>query len=352
MKMSPINHKTEKPTVAIITRTKNREILLSRTIESVFNQTYKDFVLVIVNDGGNKASVDSLIEKYAKDKNKVLHLHSSTSRGRWPAANRGINESESKYVTLLDDDDTWAPKFLEKTIAFLENNPESGAITGSDKITEEVVGSKIVIKNKEPFFRYGMPPTLFEMCGYNNIHTGAFIYKRSVYKKIGLYDQLLPVLGDWDFNIRFLREFDIGVVPTSLANAHHRPKNSNINYENTVIGGVAEHHKTRSKILNKFLREDLKSNSLGFGFMINFLGSENGFRHQVNKIEAEISDIKNKVSEVHEINELTQSIDERQKILVSFQEIPIDRKLRKYIKSLPKRLRARGGHKSHNSKNT
>ncbi len=347
--MSQPQDRTKNPTVAIITRTKNREVLLRRTIESVFSQTYKDFVLVIVNDGGSKTKVDTLIEKCAKDKNKVLHIHNSSSKGRWPAANRGINESQSKYVTLLDDDDTWTPKFLEETIAFLENNPESGVITESDKITEEIIGNKVITKNKEPFFRYGMPPTLFEMCAYNNIHTGAFVYERNVYEKVGLYDQQLPVLGDWDFNIRFLREFDIGVIPVPLANAHHRPKNLDVNCENTVIGGVAEHHKTRSQILNKFLREDLKGNSLGFGFMINLLGYENGFRHQINEIDAKASDIKNKLNEVHEINGLTYSINERLKILINLQQTPIDRKMRQYVKNLSKRLRAKDDRKDHKS---
>ncbi|MGR9051111.1 MAG: glycosyltransferase family 2 protein [Gammaproteobacteria bacterium] len=101
------------PIVAIITRTKNRNILLRRAIESVLGQHFRNWLMVIVNDGGDAEAVDRLVAEYEsqfRGRSKVIH--NPNSLGMEAASNVGIKNSDSRYLVIHDDDDSWHPAFL------------------------------------------------------------------------------------------------------------------------------------------------------------------------------------------------------------------------------------------------
>src|SRR5688572_27059131 len=96
--------------VAIITRTKNRELLLGRAIQSVLAQTFADFVHVVVNDAGNVAKVEELTGQYQeKYAGRLQLIHRESSTGMEAASNAAIKASQSDYVVIHDDDDSWEP---------------------------------------------------------------------------------------------------------------------------------------------------------------------------------------------------------------------------------------------------
>ena len=98
--------------VAIITRTMNRPILLRRAAQSILNQTFKDYIWVIVNDG-EKEPVSDVVSNFPED--TVIVIHNPKPVGLEAASNIGLKSSDSEYVVVHDDDDTWHPEFLEKT---------------------------------------------------------------------------------------------------------------------------------------------------------------------------------------------------------------------------------------------
>src|SRR5579884_96060 len=107
--------------VAVVTRTKNRPLLLKRCIESVLNQTYKDWFHIIVNDGGDVTTVEGVVAAYLDRYNgRVRVLHNETSVGMQNASNQGIRATESEYIGIHDDDDTWHGMFLEECVDYLE----------------------------------------------------------------------------------------------------------------------------------------------------------------------------------------------------------------------------------------
>src|SRR5262245_30610588 len=116
--------------VTIITRTKDRPLLLERAIGSVLAQGFTDFEHVIVNDGGRPEAVDALVAKrstaYA---GRVRVIHRTESGGMESATNAGLSASTSRFVALLDDDDTWEPRFLDATIGFLLG-PKPASVRG------------------------------------------------------------------------------------------------------------------------------------------------------------------------------------------------------------------------------
>lgn len=258
--------------VAVITRTKNRPLLLKRAYESVKCQSFQDLIWVIVNDGGTREEVD-LIAALAKEEGiEVSVIHNEISEGMEAASNKGIKASQSKYIIIHDDDDSWETDFLEITINFLEDEKNScyeGVVTQCNRIDEKLDSNQCVQLAKYPFNKNLRDVYLADIAKHNSFPPISFIYKRSIYDEIGGYNEQLPVLGDWEFNLRFLIQGNIGVIPKCLANYHFRPEQSEGAYGNTVVDGVEKHLKYDVLIRNELLREDILQNKIGLGYLVN-----------------------------------------------------------------------------------
>src|ERR1700679_2068040 len=113
--------------VAIVMRTKNRPILLSRAFASVLGQKYENWHLYLVNDGGNPGDLKKLIKLNEKAfHGRITVIHHEKSRGMEAASNSALKQSEGEFLIVHDDDDSWHPEFLEKTVGFL-NDPQNSA---------------------------------------------------------------------------------------------------------------------------------------------------------------------------------------------------------------------------------
>lgn len=263
------------PKVAVITRTKDRGILLERAIQSVHTQTMKDFVHVIYNDAGDRQVVDSLVEKY-KDiiDGRIKVVHNDTPNGLVAALNNGIKAANSVYVAIHDDDDSWDKDFLKKTTEYLDATDAFGVITVVDIVEEAIENGKVIELKRGR----GLEPvkgmvSILDQCIANYASTNTFVYRRAVYDEIGYYDETLKVAEDWDFTLRFLLKHDIHSLVTdeALAFYHHRAASSgtelnSIFAENGLdfeyhIKGIANHH----------LRKELNSGKLGLGYLISLM---------------------------------------------------------------------------------
>jgi len=253
------------PKVAIITRTKNRPIMLKRAAESVANQIFKDYVWVVVNDGGCPNTVDAIIKDSPVDLSRTIVVHNEDSLGMEAASNKAISHSNSEYIVIHDDDDSWHPDFLSATVAFLEKPPVStmkGVITYTRRLSEIIIDDSYVeILDDVPYNDWVINVHLYEMASQNFFAPICFLFSRSVYNEIGGFDQSLPVLGDWDFNIRFLTKCDIGVIPNFLAYYHHRDYQKTGDYSNSVYGAISKHAMYEAIVRNRYLRgiSDIKT---------------------------------------------------------------------------------------------
>jgi len=262
--------------VAVITRTMTRPYMLRRAIQSVLSQTHDDFQMVIINDGGDPKHVDIAFDiafreaphlEYRKNKIKVIHL--PKNRGMEAASNEAIKSSDSKYIVIHDDDDTWHPAFLHRTVDYIENSKFKtlgGVVTKTLIIEEEVVGEHIKFLRNYPFapaVKYWDTNPLYDMnrrfipfekiLDWNFWAPISFLFKRDIYNKIGGYAEELPVLGDWDFNIRFLSVADIGILHRFLAHYHLRFSADSAT-GNTVISGKHKHVTYYDYVRNNYSR--------------------------------------------------------------------------------------------------
>ena len=259
--------------VAVITRTKDRKILVQRAIKSVLGQTFGNWIMVIVNDGGNKEEINELAAKYGdKFGDRLLIVHNKKSLGMEAASNIGIKSSDSEYVVIHDDDDSWHPLFLEKCVAFLDKNTyqnTKGVITYSIRVLEKIENNKVITEGKEPFNAWLKSVTLYRMCSSNIFPPVSFVYDRDVLDKTGYYREDMPVLGDWEFNLRFLSKYDIYLIPEELAFYHHRLAIKDGVYSNSVVGDDSKHVFYDTLLRNELLRKDLGKNTIGLGYLVN-----------------------------------------------------------------------------------
>jgi len=111
----------KKPLISIIMPTYNRKNTLPRAIQSVLSQTYKNWELIIVDDG----SIDNtseLIEEYSKKNKKITYIQNTHKKGVSGARNTGIEKAKGEYIAFLDSDDEWFKHHLEESIRALKEN--------------------------------------------------------------------------------------------------------------------------------------------------------------------------------------------------------------------------------------
>lgn len=109
-----------KPIFSIIIPVYNTEKYILRCLESVNNQTYQNFEVIIIDDGSTDNS-KLIVENYIKDKN-TFTLESISNHGVSYARNIGINKASGKYITFLDSDDILSTKFLSYCYNFISDN--------------------------------------------------------------------------------------------------------------------------------------------------------------------------------------------------------------------------------------
>ncbi|OAH27887.1 glycosyl transferase [Methylorubrum populi] len=257
---------------AVVTRTKDRPLLLSRAMQSVTGQTDRDLVWVVVNDGGARTHVDHVVEEACLRGFAALAVHHEHSLGMQAASRAGIAASASAYIVIHDDDDSWEPGFLAEAAAFLDAKPHyAGVVTDTVRIDEEIRTAggveSVVETGRSAYNPHVASIHLSEMAEENLFAPIAFLFRREVHDAVGGFDASLPNLGDWDFNLRFLAHADIGVLRRHLANYHWRVAATGSN-GNSVADGVSRHIEMDARIRNKLLRRDLAEGRVGLGHLV------------------------------------------------------------------------------------
>jgi len=252
--------------VAIITRTKDRPVFLRRAMQSVLAQKFADWIHVIVNDGGDPAPVDLLVRTHADAyAGRIAVVHHARSQGMQNASNAGLDAADSRYVVIHDDDDSWYPDFLSKTVGLLEQEgPESlvqGVVTQTTWIIEELcVTGELVELSRKSYYPFAFV-NLAELRQRNLFPPIAFLYRRHAQELAGRFRQEFDVLGDHDFNLRFVRHFEIAVIPTCHAYYHWRHGSMG----NTVTRDRETHRQMLNRMKNAYHRELLDNPATGVG---------------------------------------------------------------------------------------
>ncbi len=190
----------EKPLVSVILPTYNRGEYIRKAIESVFNQSYKNIELIIVNDGSTDNTSQILSEAKERDP-RVVILTNETNLGLVKSLNKGVENARAEYIARIDDDDVWSDfDKLEKQVRFLESSPDYVLVGG---------GVIVIDKEDKEVARYLLPKKDEEIRNYillnNSFAHPTVMFRKQAWQKAGGYDERLNFSEDWDLWLRFGR---------------------------------------------------------------------------------------------------------------------------------------------------
>lgn len=190
------------PLVSVIVPTHNRPQMLKVAIESILEQTFQDFEIIVVNDAGE--DVSSVIESFAST--KVTYLSHKTNKGLAASRNTGIRNARGKYIAYLDDDDIFFPDHLNTLASFLENNDYKIAYTDAYRIHQVITDKGYIETGRDIPYSFDFDPDL--LLRQNYIPVLCFMHHKSSAEEVGLFDEELKALEDWDLWIRMSRKFN------------------------------------------------------------------------------------------------------------------------------------------------
>jgi glycosyltransferase involved in cell wall biosynthesis len=195
------------PKVSVIIPTYNRLPMVKEAVDSVLNQDFEDFELTVVDDG----STDGTVEEIRQYGGRVRLLQHSESRGVSAARNKGILHAKGKYIAFLDSDDLWVKGKLKIQVAFLDENPQY-PLCYTDEIWIRR-GRRVNPKIKHSKYSGWIFEKCLPLC---TISPSSAVMRKTLFSKVGLFDEALPVCEDYDFWLRVSARFPIFFINKKL----------------------------------------------------------------------------------------------------------------------------------------
>ena len=185
--------------VSIVMPTYNRADYLPRAIDSVLNQTFQDYELVIVDDGSTDGT-KQVLKEYQSKSNKIRVVTHKTNQGVAIARNTGNENARGKYIAVLDSDDFFYPNYLENVVPFMEKNPEVALLVPKKMNYYEAKG-----KPFEEFTKWNIFPPIYKLVSANLIGNVGNIFKRSFVEKHKIkYNSIYSCGEDFNFWLQIL----------------------------------------------------------------------------------------------------------------------------------------------------
>src|SRR5712691_7856533 len=203
------------PQVSVIIPCYNLGAYLDQAVQSVLDQTYDDFEILLIDDGSSDPATQHLFASYRRPKTRILR---TKNQGLAEARNLGVREARGRYVCCLDAADLVETTFLPRAVTALETNPSVAFVSCRPEASErpECVSSPLICD---------LPDVLVE----DAIGTGT-VMQRDAVLKVGGFDGEMPLPGyeQWDLAITFL-EHGLGgmIIPEHLFRHSARRATSN-----------------------------------------------------------------------------------------------------------------------------
>ncbi len=179
------------PRVSIIIPTFNCARFIARTIDSVLNQTYRDYEIIVVDDGSSDDTAN-IVDDYGE----VKYFYQSNC-GVSAARNRALKESTGELIAYLDADDMWYPHKLDLQVAFLDAHEKCGVLHSDVSVInegDEIIHVRFNSETGRPVPQGYCNEDLLRRC---HVQTPTVIERRECIAKAGGFDERLPVAQDY-----------------------------------------------------------------------------------------------------------------------------------------------------------
>jgi glycosyltransferase involved in cell wall biosynthesis len=230
--------------VSIVMPVYNCERTISSAIESVLNQSYQNWELIIVNDASTDET-EKIVLSYKDDRIKYISL--KTNGGPSAARNRGIQCAKYDYIAFEDGDDDWHREKLKLEMEKFEESDEYGMVYCAFSYNTKISKTKIP---SDTFGEDELEGSIFDsLWEGNKIDTPAMVVKKKIIDIVGGFNESLQSIEDWEFALRVAGVCKIGYVNKILYEADY-----------TVAGGVNSREEaqinTMMYLLNKYPEKD------------------------------------------------------------------------------------------------
>ncbi|HTO35698.1 MAG TPA: glycosyltransferase family A protein [Flavobacterium sp.] len=185
------------PFFSVIIPLYNKESFIRNTIESVLNQTFQDFEIIVINDG----STDKSEKVVSLFNDQRIKYYSQPNSGTSATRNKGIEKSSGNYIAFLDADDFWYPHFLEHFKYMTEQYPEQFVFSAAKEIEtpNRIFNPRYSIKKSGEFELVNY----FDASNQESvIWTSSTVFHKSVFEKAGYFDTNIKSIEDTDLWIR------------------------------------------------------------------------------------------------------------------------------------------------------
>ncbi|GAA4816288.1 glycosyltransferase family A protein [Litoribaculum gwangyangense] len=191
------------PFISVVIPLYNKEKYIKATIESVLNQSFTDFEIIVVNDGSTDDSLN--IVKNIKDSR--IHTYSNKNHGLSYSRNFGIKKARSEYIAFLDADDLWMVDFLETIQRLIDTHK-----------TYFVFSTNVLVLKPHKTAR--LNPKIFDtgktkiIDSYFNLNKNimcpsSLVLNKSVFKDVGYFDETVNYGEEYDFYIRCFSVYNL-----------------------------------------------------------------------------------------------------------------------------------------------
>lgn len=254
--------------VGIVVRTVDRPEFLARALADIAAQSYTDWSVVVVNDGGDRPTLDAVVAASAIA-DRVTVQESRDPKGRCAAANTGVDALDTEFVVVHDDDDLWHPAFLTRTVTWLDAHPDdSGVGVATAIVYEERRGGRWVETSRVPFWE-GLEALRFvDLLEINRAVPISLLYRRHLHDEVGSYDESLEAVEDWEFYLRVLARGTLGFIGGEpLAFWTQRPGVSGAD-GNSMYALVHVHERDDAAVRERELKSWVAANGAGLPLYI------------------------------------------------------------------------------------
>ncbi len=197
---------TKYPLVSVILPTYNRDWILKESINSIFDQTFRNYELIIVNDGSDDET-RSVLKAYGSR----IRVLEQANRGVSAARNEGIRAAQGDLLAFLDSDDLWHPQKLSRQVAFFDRRPEASICQ-----TEEVWIRRGVRVNPRRRHRKPSGDIFKASLALCLVSPSAVMLRRDLFDTVGLFDEQLPACEDYDLWLRISARHPVHLIDAPL----------------------------------------------------------------------------------------------------------------------------------------
>ena len=201
-----MNRRKKMPVVSVIIPTYNRGWAIRDAVDSVLDQDFSNYELIVIDDG----STDNTIPILDTYRDRIVVLYQE-NKGVSAARNRGIAAASGQFIAFLDSDDIWLQKKLARQIDFFKSNPDALICqTGEIWIRN---GVRVNPKHHHKKLSGRIFEPSLSLC---LVTPSAVMMKRGLFETVGLFDEELPVCEDYDLWLRISRWCPIYLVDIPL----------------------------------------------------------------------------------------------------------------------------------------